>query len=462
MNGMTPYIDFADSKGPLLWFIYGIGYLISPSNYIGVFWLSIILYVLVFYYVFKIAEIFLNNEKLSFFATSLMALSYFCPWFHHEIRAEDWCQIFIAMSFYYCCRWFYTESENKFKKSHTACFVLGFSLAGTLLIKFTITAMLGFVACYALYAIIKQKINIFTSFFFFTIGFTLMAFPFVLYMLYRGCFDAFINEYFFCTLQTVQSSNTLGTYIHEILLFTHRPHLFVLLIICSIGAFLMQKLVKEFKYFFFFSFYGFYFITVHHHLYYYPCSCLIFPLFFIIPITTKLSPSTKQRKAITILSFFLTIFMNSFTLGFLSDEWFFKQSKDREGYYQIANIMAGIESPTIVIYMTNEHGWGLPVGALPGSKYWVHQIGATSKMIKDQEDAIKNRRTDFVIISDFYRGVKERDQLIRSNGYRLIYEYSCWDGNYKLYTKHNRLSIPHKDFHVTNMDILLKRNKFND
>ena len=25
MNGMIPYVDFADSKGPLLWLIYGIG-----------------------------------------------------------------------------------------------------------------------------------------------------------------------------------------------------------------------------------------------------------------------------------------------------------------------------------------------------------------------------------------------------------------------------------------------------
>lgn len=37
MEGMTPYIDFADSKGPLLWLIYGIGYLLSPTSYIGVF-----------------------------------------------------------------------------------------------------------------------------------------------------------------------------------------------------------------------------------------------------------------------------------------------------------------------------------------------------------------------------------------------------------------------------------------
>lgn len=44
MKGMIPYVDFTDSKGPLLWFIYGIGYLLSHHSYVGVFWISIFFY----------------------------------------------------------------------------------------------------------------------------------------------------------------------------------------------------------------------------------------------------------------------------------------------------------------------------------------------------------------------------------------------------------------------------------
>ena len=40
MNGLTPYVDFVDSKGPLLWLIYGVGYLLTPHSFIGVFWLE--------------------------------------------------------------------------------------------------------------------------------------------------------------------------------------------------------------------------------------------------------------------------------------------------------------------------------------------------------------------------------------------------------------------------------------
>ena len=33
MEGLTPYVDFADSKGPLLWLIYGVGI----TNYLLLF-----------------------------------------------------------------------------------------------------------------------------------------------------------------------------------------------------------------------------------------------------------------------------------------------------------------------------------------------------------------------------------------------------------------------------------------
>lgn len=50
MNGMIPYVDFSDSKGPLLFLIYGIGYLLSPRNYLGIFWISVFWYAVVFFH----------------------------------------------------------------------------------------------------------------------------------------------------------------------------------------------------------------------------------------------------------------------------------------------------------------------------------------------------------------------------------------------------------------------------
>ena len=143
MNGMIPYVDFSDSKGPLLWLIYGIGYLISNTTYIGVFWVSVILYTFTFFFYYKIANIFFNNNKISLSASFLMALAHFSL-LYNETRSEDICQIFIASSLYFTLRLFFHKiTTNEVLRTS---FVLGIGFAGCLMIKFTIAAMLAIFA----------------------------------------------------------------------------------------------------------------------------------------------------------------------------------------------------------------------------------------------------------------------------------------------------------------------------
>lgn len=62
MNGMVPYVDFTDSKGPLLWLIYGIGYLLSNYNYVGVWVLTCVAYIVTTMLNYSTARIFLKND----------------------------------------------------------------------------------------------------------------------------------------------------------------------------------------------------------------------------------------------------------------------------------------------------------------------------------------------------------------------------------------------------------------
>ena len=89
MNGLRPYVEFADSKGPLLWLIYGIGYLLSPQSYTGVYVVSIFAYAGIFYFNYKTALLLLRDEGRAWAVTLLMTVAYFWPWFHFEVRAED-------------------------------------------------------------------------------------------------------------------------------------------------------------------------------------------------------------------------------------------------------------------------------------------------------------------------------------------------------------------------------------
>ena len=60
-KGMVPYVDFTDSKGPLLFLIYAVGAWLSPTTYHGVFWISVIVYTLIFYFTYRSACLLMDN-----------------------------------------------------------------------------------------------------------------------------------------------------------------------------------------------------------------------------------------------------------------------------------------------------------------------------------------------------------------------------------------------------------------
>lgn len=99
MNGMTPYVDFSDSKGPYLWLFYGIGYLLARYSMVGVYWLFVVSYTGVYYLNYKSARVLGLTKERALICTLLMTFSYFYR-IHSEFRAEDVAQLFIVLSFY--------------------------------------------------------------------------------------------------------------------------------------------------------------------------------------------------------------------------------------------------------------------------------------------------------------------------------------------------------------------------
>ena len=63
MRGLVPYDDFTDSKGPLLWLVYGLGYLISHHDYTGVFWISCLVYAVTYASLYRIALTYLHSRR---------------------------------------------------------------------------------------------------------------------------------------------------------------------------------------------------------------------------------------------------------------------------------------------------------------------------------------------------------------------------------------------------------------
>ena len=421
MNGMIPYVDFADSKGPLLWLIYGIGYLLSPQNYIGVFWISCIWYWLIYYYTYKTSYIFLKDKQLSILCTLLMTLAYFNPWFHYETRAEDFCQLFIVLSIYRTCHLLYTKQESN-KDIYITFFILGISFGSLLLIKYNIAAMQSICILYSIYYIFKSKIRIVKPIGSLIVGIATITLPFIFYFIIIGSLNDFINEYFINTYLTLSSPEPIKKHIISWTYVFQQPDRLSLLIVIIIGSLIMSKKNVRYNWFPLIGSIFFINLSITSALPYYMNSNVfwcIFPVCLFIPYICKLYKT--KHVFISIIGFTIIVLTSEL---YKRPNLFYHDLPMKKDYYAISSLMKSTPNPTI-INIGYETGIGLPAHTLPGCKYWSTQNGATPKMIKEQKKSIINKRTKFLYIQN-YSITKDIFNLnidtLRSIGYEVIYE----------------------------------------
>lgn len=201
MNGMIPYVDFADSKGPLLWFIYGIGYLISHYNYIGVFWLSCFSFSITLFLCYKIGCLLTENKRISYAVAMLMAIFYLFPRFAPDLKGEDWCQPFIAESLYMLLKTSLHPIDYSLQRKSSIVF--GVSFMAAILIKWSVGIMMISMPLSALYLLFIHKQPIAPNCLWFIVAAIAIFLPFAMYMVATNSFGAFVHEYFLNTGQTV-------------------------------------------------------------------------------------------------------------------------------------------------------------------------------------------------------------------------------------------------------------------
>ena len=300
MNGLTPYVDFADSKGPLLWLIYGVAYLLQPTNYIGVFWITCIWYSLTYFLSYKIAIIFLKDSVRSLSCALVLSLFFFNPWFHNEIRVEDFGLLLMNLSLYRLCLIMYTDRVDQKTILNTFA-ILGFCFGALLLMKYSLAAMQAvFIIC-ALSVLIKNHINWWKPFLFGLSGFCLITLPFVLLFLIKGNLIPFIQEYFLKTMQTVNTfdpdwcprnillteyhtDNPFVLYLLEWGDLIYNPELLVLFATLVLAGCLFAKRVDRYKWMPLVSALLIFALTIRHHTDYYFNICSFLFVFVLIEL----------------------------------------------------------------------------------------------------------------------------------------------------------------------------------
>lgn len=135
-NGKVPYRDVFDQKGMYLYFFYGLAYLISHTTFAGVFLLEIILAVFDLLGIIRILRLYVKKNTSYILAPPVLAVCFSSQSFYWGGSAEELCLPFLIWGFYLSLRYFRQEYPDRQMGEKTV--FLGGLLAGMVAnIKFT-------------------------------------------------------------------------------------------------------------------------------------------------------------------------------------------------------------------------------------------------------------------------------------------------------------------------------------
>jgi hypothetical protein len=422
MNGMKPYVDFTDSKGPLLWLIYGIGYLISPHNYVGVYVISSLFYTGTLFYNYKTAYLFVGESKTALMATLPMIFVYFWPWFHYEVRAEDFALLFVSISLYVLIKGIFVKNLSG-KEVNSGFFLIGFSFIALTLIKFNIAIMQGVIILFVLWLAYRSK-QLGKAFTACIIGAITILLPFTIYFLLTDTLTAFVQEYFINTFKTIEDAkNDNSSYWADIQRAMGNHHIIEFIIISIAGSLFAGLKMPRYKLMPAFVTITFLILATRHNIWnYYYGTCHIFILFLFISLlclsTQKIRYALFGFSAILVTLYCL---YGNLIMGELRINTILTNHPDKIAFQKLSDVMKGKKNPKILYYKCNVFGFGVMYEALPAGNQWAYQTDATPEMRKDHIDLLNSRKADFVVTYCREDQPEKRNDLkeIEAAGYKL-------------------------------------------
>lgn len=200
VHGMVPYRDLFDHKGPLLYFIYAVGYLMSPTSFIGVFVLQIISMYIALLFLYKTARLLLDSSPRAFFSSILVTFFilgagvYYLP---EQLdmgggSPEEFTLPFLTVSLYLITR----DAKRK-TVSRFGLFVIGILMGSVCLIKFNLAVFwVGLLVPVFLSLLFQKKVRLFfQAAACMVLGILVVALPYLAYALATDSLSSFIEAY---------------------------------------------------------------------------------------------------------------------------------------------------------------------------------------------------------------------------------------------------------------------------
>ena len=401
MNGLLPYKDLFEQKGPLLYLIYGIGYLISPTSYFGVFVLEVISFTVFIYYVIKICEMF-KVKKYAYLISSILSIL-LCTSnaFAHGGSAEEFCFPYFAITLFYSLKFIKTKEVSKLE-----LFINGLLAGFIFMIKYTLLGLwFGYMIIIIFDLLIRKRFkDIFINSIIFLSGMFLPFLVFIIYFYLNNGLKDFIDIYFIMNLFSYSPDKI--SLINKIELsftgmFKSLAGNGLLILILWIYIFIVVKDYKTEKinkiYFILLIIFSILFTYIGGKFYrYYILLLLPYMLFSLIYLFYKYKPHFNKYSL-----FIVIVILIGYT--YLNSNYKDNILKSENDYaqYIFADEINKYENATVFNYQTLDTGIYFTSNIVPNVKYF-HQININKDNFEtifvEQDRYIKEELVDFVVM----------------------------------------------------------------
>lgn len=460
MHGKVLYRDLFDQRGPLFYFIYGLGYLISHTDFLGVYILEVVSFAIFLFFCSKIITLYLDKSYL-FVALPLIAGTVLnLDAFAHGGSPEEFSLPLLTFSLYYLLRYF-KEVYPKDIPDHWI-FINGIVAGCILWIKYSFLGFwIGWMVSILLGLLVQKDFKkIVKSAGVYLLGMAAATVPWILYFGVNNAIRDWFQSYFVINLTAYSQPMSFFSrfdFIFDTLYgFRYSP---IIVGLMGLGLIIFLTLKKNIKktlhkisialcfVLLVLTVFGggqamkYYFLIVS--------PLLIFGLIVLLGLYSDVYGAIGSKTVLIAISFFITIGTIYFVYRTNQNVYLMKFAKEDLVQYKYAKVINETENATLLTYGWLDSGFFTTTDTIPVIRFF-HQPNIEYSRypeIKDEQNRyVEEGITDYVVYPipvHYYLGAYDIPNLIPNiyENYEFIrddiQDYEGVDYRYLLFRKIN-------------------------
>jgi len=412
VNGMVPYRDLYEQKGPILYFLYALAALISDNSFLGTYILDAIAFGVFLYFSGLCAKLYLGDSPVVYpIVTVLAAILSSVEAAAHGGSAEQMFLSLLIISFYLVNR---AICENRILTLREA-FAIGLCAGVCLYVKFT---FLGFYLGLALFVLVwylfyeKQPKALPSVIGSFLGGIAAVSLPVFVYFLLTGAVGDFLTVYFYNNLFLYQKQEMSKLYFYLFYLYVSlRRNIEAGIFLVAAGGWLLVTVRKNYKLLTAFALSAF-FLSVAVlaggvFFIYYPMIFFVYTVYGLVALVLlyravavklpKLAGKALRPALRAASNLLLVAVLLVYAYGASSNTYLLGTPKEELPQYRFAQKMEVNENTTLLNYGFLDGGFYFAADILPHTEFFCQLNIIMEEMNLAQNRQVEEGIPDYVV-----------------------------------------------------------------